>query len=67
MQAHALPDHTAQTVAKVVVEEWICKMGAPYIIHSDQGADFESNLFREMCHQTLIKLELVLTALSLMA
>ena len=49
-QAHALPDHTAQTEAKVVVEEWICKMGSPYIIHSDQGADFESNLFREMCH-----------------
>ena len=49
-QAHALPDHTAQTVANVVVEEWICKMGVPRIIHSDQGSDFESNLFQEMCH-----------------
>ena len=48
-QAHALPDHTAQTVAKIVVEEWICKMGVPHVIHSDQGPDFESNLFQEMC------------------
>ena len=48
-QAHALPDHTAQTVAKIVVEEWICKMGVPRTIHSDQGTDFESNLFQEMC------------------
>ena len=48
-QAHALPDHTAQTVAKIVVEEWIRKMGVPRVIHSDQGPDFESNLFQEMC------------------
>ena len=48
-QAHALPDHTAQTVANVVVKEWICKLGVLRIIHSDQGSDFESNLFQEMC------------------
>jgi hypothetical protein len=47
--AHALPDHTAQTVAKLVVEEWVCKLGVPKIIHTDRGAYFESNLFREMC------------------
>ena len=38
-----------QTVAKIVVEQWICKMGVPRVIHSDQGPDFESNLFQEMC------------------
>ena len=48
-QAHALPDHTAQTIAKIVVGEWVCKMGVPRIIHSDQGTESESNLFQEMC------------------
>ena len=53
--AYALPDHTAQTVARVVVEEWICRYGVPRIIHSDQGHDFESHLFTEMCR--LLKIE----------
>ena len=48
-EAYALPDHTAQTVARVVVEQWICRYGVPRIIHSDQGCDFESHLFTEMC------------------
>ena len=48
-EAYALPDHTAQTVARVVVEQWICRYGVPRIIHSDQGRDFESHLFTEMC------------------
>ena len=48
-ETYALPDHTAQTVARVVVEQWICRYGVPRIIHSDQGRDFESHLFTEMC------------------
>ena len=48
-QAHALPDHTAKTLAKIVVEEWICKMGVPCTNHSDQGTHFESNLFQQVC------------------
>ena len=38
--AYALPDCTAQTVARVVVELWICQYGMPRIIHSDQGRNF---------------------------
>ena len=48
-EAYALPDHTAQTVARVVVEQWICRYGVPRIIHSDQIRGFESHLFTEMC------------------
>ena len=48
-EAYALPDHTAQTVARVLVEQWICRYGVPGVIHSDQGRDFESNLFAEVC------------------
>lgn len=37
------------TVAKIIVEEVIAKYGTPSVIHSDQGIQFESQLFSEMC------------------
>ena len=39
----------ACTVAKVLVENVLCRFGIPQVIHSDQGRQFESNLFQEMC------------------
>ena len=39
----------AGTVAKIVVEEVVTKFGIPNKIHSDQGRQFESELFKEMC------------------
>lgn len=29
--------------------EFICRYGTPYRIHTDQGREFESQLFSEMC------------------
>jgi hypothetical protein len=46
---YAIKDHTAQTVADIVVTEFICRYGVPYRIHTDQGREFESELFSEMC------------------
>ena len=45
----ALPDITAETVARAFVEEWVCRYGPPRFIHSDQGRQFEAELFQEMC------------------
>lgn len=39
----------SRTVAKIIVEEVIVRFGVPCFIHSDQGRQFESNLFKEMC------------------
>ena len=39
----------ACTVAKVLMENVLCRFGIPQVIHSDQGRQFESNLFQEMC------------------
>lgn len=39
----------ATLIAKVLVEEWVCRFGAPRTVHSDQGRSFESNVFRELC------------------
>ena len=39
----------ACTVAKILVEEVLCRFSIPHTIHSDKGRQFESNLFQEMC------------------
>lgn len=49
-EAVALPDQEASTVAKAFVDTIICHFGTPLQIHTDQGRNFESNLFKEMCN-----------------
>ena len=49
VEAYAIPDEQAQTVAQKLVEEFVCRYGVPKEIHSDQGRNFESNLFKEVC------------------
>lgn len=48
-ESNPMPNMEARTVAKIVVEEFIVRYGVPYAIHSDQGRQFESLLFNEMC------------------
>lgn len=48
-EAFALPDQRAETVAKTLVHEFVCRFGAPLELHSDQGRNFESQLFQEVC------------------
>ena len=54
-QAIALPDHTALTVADALVVEIFLKFGTPLILHSDQGAEFQSELMKEVCRLLEIK------------
>ena len=49
VEAYAIPDHTAQTVADKLLNEFICRYGMPQSIHSDQGREFESVLFQCLC------------------
>ena len=44
-----MPNMEACTVAKLLAEEIFCRFGVSQTIHSDQGRQFESNLFKEMC------------------
>ena len=55
VEAYALPDQTAQTVADVLVRDFICRFGAPTYLHSDQGKNFESHLLKEVCQLLGIK------------
>lgn len=44
-----MPNMEASTVARLLVTEMISRFGVPDKIHSDQGAQFESSLFTEVC------------------
>lgn len=40
---------TAKAVASTIVDQFISRFGVPREIHTDQGRQFESELFKEMC------------------
>ena len=48
-ECHAMPNMGASTVASILVEQVVSRFGIPYFIYSDQGRQFESKLFSEMC------------------
>ena len=48
-EAHTMPNMAASTVADIIVREVVTRFGVPTTIHSDQGSQFESELFTEMC------------------
>lgn len=48
-EAYALPNHEAVTVAEVLVEQFFTRFGVPAELHSDQGREFEAEVFRECC------------------
>lgn len=48
-EVFAIPNQEATTVASKLVEEVICRFGVPLEIHSDQGRNFESQVFKEVC------------------
>ena len=54
-EAFPMPNMEAQTVAKLIVEEVICRFGVPVSIHSDQGRQYESLLFSEVCKHLQIR------------
>ena len=49
VEAYPMPNQEALTVARKVVEEFVCRFGVPISIHTDQGRQFESALFQELC------------------
>ena len=49
VEAYALPNQEATTVAEFLVKEFVARFGVPLMLHSDQGRNFESVVFLEMC------------------
>ena len=48
-EAFAVPNQTAATVADKLVQEVFLKLGVPAQLHTDQGRNFESDLFKAIC------------------
>ena len=49
VEAFPLPNQQATTVAEVLVNQFFCRFGVPMELHSDQGRNFESIIFQEIC------------------
>ena len=47
-EAIALPDQSALTTAKALMDHWITRFGCPESFHSDQGREFEAKLFTSL-------------------
>ena len=54
-EAFPMKDQTAETVADCFVKGWIKKKGPPLELHTDQGANFQSQLMAEVCKLMRIK------------
>ena len=49
VEVYPLPNQQATSVATVLVKEFFSRYGVPHFLHSDQGTQFESKLFGEIC------------------
>ena len=49
VEAFPMPNQEAETIAKELVDKFFSRFGIPLSIHSDQGAQFESMLFQQLC------------------
>lgn len=48
VEAHPLQKQNTGSIAKVILNEIVSRYGVPYIIHTDQGANFESNKYNKI-------------------
>lgn len=47
LQAYPIQNHEAKTIADIFVKKFVCIFGTPDKILTDQGAEFQSNLFKK--------------------
>ena len=50
VEAIPLTSITAEAIASAFVKHWVYRFGPPVSVHSDQGTQFESSLFSQMCN-----------------
>ena len=49
VEAFPLPNQEATTIADRFVKEFVCRYGVPRRLFTDQGSNFQSTLFNEVC------------------
>ena len=51
LEAIPLQDMKANTVCDALIDAWITRFGFPKYIHSDNGVQFTSKLYKDVCHK----------------
>lgn len=54
-EAYAIPDQSTVTTAECLVSEMFCQFGVPEELHSEQGRNFEAQVFGKVCRRLGIK------------
>ena len=54
-EAKAVPDIDAETLAKFIFEDIVCRHGVPQVILSDNEKNFASKIVKVLCEKFLIK------------
>lgn len=49
IELKALPEQSAVLTAQTFFQQWIARFGVPLKVHTDQGRNFESRLFADLC------------------
>ena len=62
MEAIPIPNAEAKTVADTFVERIVSIVGVPLQIHSNQGSNFESKVFKEMCISLIPRYSILLVS-----
>ena len=54
-ETYAMSNQETSAIVKIIVNEFICRFGTTLQILSDQGTNFQSKLFTEVCDFLKIK------------
>ena len=49
LECYPLPDQSTETIAEKFVQEFVSKLSSPLQVHTDQGRNFDGNLFQAIC------------------
>ena len=49
VEIHAIPDQTAVQTARIAVDNFFSRFGAPLQIHTDQGKNFDGHVMKALC------------------
>ena len=55
VEIFAVQDQSAKTTARIILNEVICRYGCPYDLLSDQGRNYDSLIFTELCKMLEIR------------